>query len=158
MAEIRAKFWERLPLEELNETEWEALCDGCGLCCLVKLEDEDSGRIYFSNLTCALLDGDACRCSDYQNRFSKMPDCRAITPQSLREIEWLPPSCAYRLREQGRLLFSWHPLISGNRESVHEAGISTRGWTISEEGIEFDDYEDYIVADPFAGNRKKINK
>ena len=158
MAEIRAKFWENLPLEELNREEWEALCDGCGLCCLVKLEEEESRHIYFTNLTCSLLDGQTCRCSEYENRYKKMPDCRAITPQSLRQIEWLPPTCAYRLREQGQPLFDWHPLISGNEESVHEAGISTRGWTISEEGIELEDYEDYLLEQPFAPYRNKIKK
>ncbi len=158
MAELRAQFWDKLPLDELNQNEWEALCDGCGLCCLVKLEDEETGHIYFSKLTCALLDSHACRCSEYKNRYKKMSDCRAITPQSLRQIDWLPPSCAYRLREQGQPLFSWHYLISGSKESVHEAGISTRGWTMSEKGIPVDDYEDYLVADPFSQNRNKNNK
>ncbi len=152
MAELRAKFWQNLPLEELNEAEWEALCDGCGLCCLVKLEDEDTERIYFTRLVCSLLDEASCRCSDYKNRHQKMPDCRAITLQSLKEIEWLPPSCAYRLREQGNPLYWWHPLVSGNRDSVHSAGISTRGWTISEQGIKEEDFEDFLVANPFDSN------
>ena len=158
MAELRAKFWENLPLEELNKAEWEALCDGCGLCCLVKLEDEETEQIYFTNLVCSLLDVDACRCSDYKNRHDLMPDCRAITMSSLQEIEWLPASCAYRLREQGKSLQPWHPLISGTKESVHEAQISTRGWTRSEKGIGDDDYEDHIVANPFSPNRNKNNK
>jgi len=158
MAEIRAKFWEKHSLDELNDAEWEALCDGCGLCCLVKLEDADTEQIYFTNLACSLLNVEACRCSDYENRHVKMPDCRAITRQTLQEIEWLPPSCAYRLREQDKPLYSWHPLVSGNRDSVHDAGISTRGWTLSEKGIPTDDYEDYLVANPFSQNRNKSNK
>ena len=156
MAELRAKFWEKLPLDQLNESEWEALCDGCGLCCLVKLEDEETEQIYFTNLTCSLLDGDACRCSNYGNRHVKMPDCRAITLKSLNEIEWLPPSCAYILRREGKPLFPWHPLISGNLVSVHDEGISTRGWTRSEAGIPEDEYEDHLVANPFGKNRNKI--
>jgi uncharacterized cysteine cluster protein YcgN (CxxCxxCC family) len=158
MAELRTKFWEQLSLEQLNEAEWEALCDGCGLCCLVKLEDEDTEQIYFTNLVCTLLDGQTCRCSDYQNRHVKMPDCRAITLASLQEIEWLPPSCAYRLREEGKPLFPWHPLVSGNLNSVHEAGISTRGWTVCESSVSEDDYEDYLVASPFGLNRNKSKK
>ncbi len=158
MAEIRAGFWKNLPLEALNEAEWEALCDGCGLCCLVKLEDEETEQIYFTSLVCALLDSEACRCSDYQNRHQKMPDCRAITLTSLQEIEWLPPSCAYRLREQGKPLPLWHPLVAGDAAKMHAAGISTRGWTRSESGIAPEDYEDYLVADPFSQNRNKNKK
>ncbi len=157
MAELRAKFWENLPLGKLNETEWEALCDGCGLCCLVKLEDEDTQQIYFTNLVCSLLDGEACRCSDYENRHLKMQDCRPITMQTLNEIEWLPSSCAYRLREEGKPLFAWHPLVSGDKDTVHKEKISTRGWTLSEKGVPIDDYEDYLVSDPFTENRN-INK
>lgn len=157
MAELRAKFWEELALEQLNDHEWEALCDGCGLCCLVKLEDEETEQIYFTNLVCSLLDGQTCRCSDYKNRHIKMPDCRSITLESLREIEWLPPSCAYRLREQGKPLPDWHPLVSGDSDHVHKAEISTRGWTISEKGIPENDYEDYLMAQPFGKNRNKSN-
>ncbi len=158
MAKLRAKFWENLSLDQLNEEEWEALCDGCGLCCLVKLEDEDTEQIYFTNLVCSLLDGETCRCSDYKNRYEKMPDCRSITMASLAEIEWLPPTCAYRLREQGKPLEAWHPLVSGNRDSVHKAGISTRGWTKSEKFVPIDDYEDYLAMDPFSTNRNKNKK
>ena len=122
------------------------------------LEDEETQQIYFTNLVCSLLDVDACRCSDYKNRHKEMPDCRAITLSSLKEIEWLPASCAYRLREQGKALAPWHPLISGNKDSVHEARISTRGWTKSEKGVRDEDYEDYLVGNPFSVNRNKNNK
>ncbi len=149
MAELRAKFWENLPLADLTQAEWEALCDGCGLCCLVKLEDEYTHKIYFTNLVCSLLDIESCNCSDYGNRRAEMPDCRPITLQTLEEIEWLPPSCAYRLRRQGRPLFAWHPLVSGDKDTVHKANISTRGWTVSEKGVPIDDYEDYLISDPF---------
>jgi len=158
MAELRDEFWKNLPLEALAADEWEALCDGCGLCCLIKLEDEDTGRLYFTNLTCILLDGDDCQCSDYPNRQSKVPDCRSITLSSLREINWLPPTCAYRLREQGKDLFEWHPLNSGSPASVLERGPSAWGWTLSEAFVDEEDYEDYLVKNPFQimAHRKKI--
>jgi uncharacterized cysteine cluster protein YcgN (CxxCxxCC family) len=154
MTELRDEFW-LLPLEALDAAEWEALCDGCGLCCLVKLEDEDTERIYFTSLVCALLDPRSCRCSDYPNRHERIPDCRAITLQSLAEISWLPPSCAYVLRSEGKPLKSWHPLISGDRHSVHTAGRSARGWTTNEQHVHPDDVEDYLVANPFKAHRKK---
>ncbi len=157
MAELRAGFWEKLSLEELNQAEWEALCDGCARCCLVKLEEEETGRIYFTRLVCSLLDEDTCRCSDYANRREKIADCRKISLASLREIEWLPPDCAYLLRQRGEKLPAWHPLVSGSTASVHEAGFSTKGWTISEKDIEENDYEDYLVAAPFGNDRKKCH-
>ena len=155
MAELREKFWENFPLEDLNPAEWEALCDGCGLCCLVKLEDEKTEQIYFTNLVCALYDVQKCLCSNYHNRHEKMPDCRSITLESLREITWLPPSCAYRLREQNKRLYPWHPLLTGNSDSVHEARVSVKDWTINEEHVEERDYEDYLVPDPFSTRKRK---
>jgi hypothetical protein len=158
MAEMRDKFWQQLPLGELDAAEWEALCDGCGLCCLVKLEDEDTERIYFTSLVCELLDPRSCRCSDYEHRFERVPDCRAITLESLAEISWLPPACAYRLRDEGKPLRSWHYLVSGDRASVHAAGRSARGWTVNEKAVHPDDVEDYLIADPFKARRKKGSK
>jgi uncharacterized protein len=124
-------FWEK-PLAALDREEWEALCDGCGKCCLHKAEDEDTGRIYPTNVACRLLDRDTGRCSDYRRRRQFVPDCLVLTPDLVDELAWLPLTCAYRLRANGQPLPAWHYLISGNREDVHAAGESVRGWTISE--------------------------
>jgi uncharacterized protein len=132
VGQVRERFWE-LPLEQLNPEEWEALCDGCGKCCLHKLEDADSGEVYPTNVACKLLDRRSGRCRDYPNRRSFVPDCVRLTAKSVRGIDWLPSTCAYRLRGEGRPLEPWHPLISGDQESVHAAGVSVRGWTIAEE-------------------------
>ena len=119
-------FW-RKPLEALTGPEWESLCDGCGRCCFVKLEDEDTGDTYYTDVMCALFDAGTCRCADYPNRQSKIPDCIKLTPESVRSIGWLPPTCAYRLVREGRDLPWWHPLVSGRAESVIEAGVSVKG-------------------------------
>lgn len=128
-------IWER-PLANLNRTEWEALCDGCGKCCLNKLEveDEASGevRIYPTNVTCRLLDRETGRCGNYRQRKTYVPDCLQLTAALLDDLPWLPLTCAYRLRAQGLPLPEWHYLICGDREMVHTAGQSVRGWTISE--------------------------
>jgi uncharacterized cysteine cluster protein YcgN (CxxCxxCC family) len=126
-----AAFWEK-PLANLDRGEWEALCDGCGRCCLHKLEDEDTGQLYPTNVACKLLDRRAGQCTDYGNRKRHVADCVKLDPTKLDELEWLPTTCAYRLRYEGKPLMDWHYLISGSRETVHEAGQSTRGWTISE--------------------------
>ena len=126
-----APFWEK-PLRELSRAEWEALCDGCGKCCLHKLEDEATGEIHGTNVTCKLLDRHSCRCSNYRERKAFVPDCVRLTPELAGKLNWLPSTCAYRLRAEGRPLPDWHYLISGDRETVHEAGISVRGWTVSE--------------------------
>jgi len=121
-----APFWRVKPLEAMTASEWESLCDGCARCCLVKLEDEDTGAISYTDVGCALLDGEACRCRDYENRQAKMPDCVRLTPEGLGALSWLPPTCAYRLISEGRHLYWWHPLQSGDPETVHAAGISVR--------------------------------
>ena len=138
-------FWKTKTLAEMSNEEWESLCDGCGLCCLNKLEDWDTGEIAFTSVACKLLDGDSCRCSDYENRQATVPDCIQLTLQGLREIQWLPPTCGYRLIDEGLDLYWWHPLVSGSSETVHQAGISARGRTISEEGLDVEDLEDYVV-------------
>ncbi|MEN6543977.1 YcgN family cysteine cluster protein [Parvibaculum sp.] len=138
-------FWKRKTLEEMTRKEWESLCDGCAKCCLVKLEDEDTLEISFTSSVCKLLDCDTCRCKDYPNRSKLVPDCVQLTPEVIYEVSWMPPSCAYRLIAEGKDLPSWHPLVSGETESVHRAGMSVRGKVISEEEVDFDDICDYIV-------------
>lgn len=120
-------FWQEKSLAQMSEAEWESLCDGCGRCCLVKLEDEESGAIHFTDVACRLLDGEACRCRDYENRSEKVADCVRLTPGSIGDLHWMPPTCAYRLLADGKDLPGWHPLVSGRTESVAEAGISVRG-------------------------------
>jgi uncharacterized protein len=129
---MRARFWEE-PIESLDREEWEALCDGCGKCCLHKLEDERTGALHATNVACRLLDRTSCRCSNYKLRRVFVPDCVRLDAAKMREIDWLPQTCAYRLRGEGKPLADWHYLVSGSRETVHEAGISVRGWTISED-------------------------
>jgi uncharacterized cysteine cluster protein YcgN (CxxCxxCC family) len=119
-------FWKTKPLEEMSAAEWESLCDGCARCCLVKLEDEDTGEIAYTDVGCTLLDGQSCRCRDYPNRQAGVADCVRLTPEAVRTLPWLPPTCAYRLLAEGRDLYWWHPLVSGDPESVHAAGISVR--------------------------------
>lgn len=126
------KFWEK-PIEKLDRAEWEALCDGCGKCCLHKVEDELTGQIYGTNIACKLLDRHSCRCTSYANRRSHVPDCVRLTPDLVGTLAWLPSTCAYRLRADGKALPDWHYLVSGDREAVHRAGMSIRGWTVAED-------------------------
>jgi uncharacterized cysteine cluster protein YcgN (CxxCxxCC family) len=125
-------FWER-PLHELDRGQWEALCDGCGRCCLHKLEDEETGALYPTNVACRLLNRRSGQCNDYPNRKKLVSDCVKLDRRNLGKLDWLPETCAYRLRADGEPLPEWHHLISGSRETVHEAGQSTRGWTVSED-------------------------
>jgi uncharacterized cysteine cluster protein YcgN (CxxCxxCC family) len=136
-------FWKAKSLEQMTETEWESLCDGCGKCCLSKLEDEDSGEIHFTSVACRLFDAGTCRCSDYPNRLARVPDCVGLTPANVRTIPWLPSTCAYRLVAGGHDLFWWHPLVSGDPESVHAAGVSVRGRVTATE-TDLADTEDYL--------------
>ena len=133
-------FWRVKSLEAMTDAEWESLCDGCARCCLVKLEDEETQAIHYTDVGCTLLDAGACRCRDYGNRQAKVPDCVRLQPQNIRELSWMPPTCAYRLVAQGRDLYWWHPLVSGDPESVHAAGISVRGRV---KGVE----DDYSIAE-----------
>ncbi len=141
----KPRFWEK-PLSELDRGQWEALCDGCGRCCLHKLEDEETGLLYPTNVACELLDRKNGRCTDYGRRKSRVLDCVVLDKGGLGSLEWLPESCAYRRRAAGKPLPDWHYLVSGSRETVHEAGQSTRGWTVSEAEVE--ELEDHVVDRP----------
>lgn len=125
-------FWRTKRLEEMTPAEWESLCDGCGLCCLVRFEDEDTGEVIPTKVHCKLFDPAACRCSDYANRKAHVPDCIQLTPHNIEALEWMPKSCGYRRLHEGRDLAWWHHLVSGSRATVHEAGVSIRNQTVSE--------------------------
>jgi len=152
-------FWKTKALEEMTDAEWESLCDGCGRCCLEKLEDEDTLKIYYTDIACRLLDCESCRCSDYENRQKRVKDCVKITPAKREEFSWLPKTCGYRRVAEGRDLSWWHPLISGDPDTVHAAGISVRGRVGAIEGkVRLRDYEDHIVRWPMLepeGSSKK---
>ncbi len=137
------RFWETKPLEALDRAQWEALCDGCGKCCIHKLEDADTGELHPTNVACRMLDRKSGRCSDYRNRRAYVPECVRLTTRNVREIDWLPTTCAYRLRANGQPLPEWHYLVCGDPEAVHRAGESTRGWTVSEDDV--GDLEHHLV-------------
>ena len=128
-------FWEAKTLAQMTVREWESLCDGCGLCCLVRFEDEETGEVIPTRVHCRLFDAEACRCTDYANRKTHVPDCIKLTPWNIDALEWMPVSCAYRRLHEGRGLPSWHPLLTGDPESVHAAGVSVRGQTVSERSL-----------------------
>lgn len=145
MAECPDDWWNELPLQALDPLQWEALCDGCGLCCLHKLEDADTGTVYYTRVHCRYLDPRSCRCGDYANRARNVPECVQLEPGGVAGLDWLPDTCAYRLRARGQPLADWHPLVSGDPESVHRAGISVRGRSIPEQNVDPDAYQDHIV-------------
>jgi uncharacterized cysteine cluster protein YcgN (CxxCxxCC family) len=142
-------FWKTVPMEDMTAAQWESLCDGCGKCCMAKLEDEDSGEIYFTSVGCRLFDAGSCQCSDYANRLTKVEDCVRLTPANVRTISWLPATCGYRLVAEGRDLAWWHPLVSGSGASVHAAAISMRGRVTANETdlADTDDYFDHMLED-----------
>ena len=135
-------FWQTKTLEQMSAAEWESLCDGCGLCCLIRFEDEETGEVIPTRVACKLLDQHLCRCKDYVNRKAHVPDCIKLTPWNIEALAWMPPSCAYRRLHEGRDLPGWHPLITGDPESVHKAGVSIRDQTVSEATL--DDPEDAL--------------
>jgi hypothetical protein len=142
-------FWRAKTLEEMTPSEWESLCDGCGRCCLVKLEDEDTGRIHATDVACTLFDAGDCRCRDYANRAAKVPDCVTLTPAEVRALDWLPPTCAYRLVARGEDLKWWHPLVSGDPGTVVAAGVSVKGRVFaSEDDVPADELASRIAAWP----------
>ena len=139
-------FWKTKTLEQMTTPEWESVCDGCARCCLAKLECEDTGRILYTEVGCRLLDDEGCRCIDYPNRSEQVPDCVRLTPEEVRTLGWLPPTCGYRLLAAGRDLYWWHPLVSGDPGSVHAAGISVRGKVAaSEQDVPASQMEDFIA-------------
>jgi len=142
---LTPRFWETKTLDEMNKDEWEALCDGCGRCCLLKIEDADSGETYYTNVVCQHHDDDTCCCTHYEHRSLLVPDCIKVTPEVSRTEKWLPDTCAYRLLAEGKPLFDWHPLISGDPNSVHKAGITITGKVVSEEYVHPDELEEHLV-------------
>jgi uncharacterized cysteine cluster protein YcgN (CxxCxxCC family) len=149
MTKLAPRFWEKKPLDKLSEAEWEALCDGCGKCCLNKLEDEDSGEVALTRVACRLLDDQTCRCAHYENRHQFIPECIVLRPDNLdTHAYWMPQTCAYRLLWKGKPLPAWHPLITGDPNSVHSAGVSVQGMTVSEFDTPEEDWEDHIIEEP----------
>jgi hypothetical protein len=146
--DLSPRFWERKRLDQMTEAEWEALCDGCGKCCLNKLEDEDTGEVALTRVACRLFDDSTCRCSQYPIRHQFVPECIVMTPRNIGDhAYWLPDTCGYKRLWQGRPLEPWHPLISGRADSVHEAGISMQHRTVSEFEVADEDWEDHIIDD-----------
>lgn len=148
MSELRPNFWTDIPMDDLTRPEWEALCDGCGKCCLNKLEDED-GTVALTRVACKLLDGNTCQCTRYPIRHQYVPECIVMTPKSLEDnMYWLPQTCAYRLVFEGRDLYDWHPLISGEAASVHAAEVSMKDRSISEDAVSEEDWDNHIIEEP----------
>ncbi len=142
-----SEFWKEKHLEELSSEEWESLCDGCAKCCLIKFEDEDTGRIFHTNVVCELLDIYHCRCTRYSERSVLVPTCLTLNPELIRDLRWMPETCAYRLLAEGKDLPIWHPLVSGDPRTVHKAGISVRGKVVSGKDVPEEDLPDYVVDD-----------
>jgi uncharacterized cysteine cluster protein YcgN (CxxCxxCC family) len=151
----QSPFWKSKTLAEMSRAEWESLCDGCGRCCLHKLRDEETDALAYTEVACRLLDLHSCQCSDYAVRKKRVPDCVKLTPKKLAAIDWLPPSCAYRMVAEGRDLAWWHPLVSGDPETVHRAGVSVRGRAIDER--QAGALEDHVVRWPGMMPRKVKN-
>ena len=139
------EWWHEKSLAELSAEQWEALCDGCAKCCLHKLEDEDSGEVFYTRVRCRYLDEPTCRCSDYARRSVLMPNCIQLQAEAVEDLDWLPSTCAYRLRANGEPLPDWHPLVSGDATAVHRAGISILGRSISDEFVHPDGFDEHIV-------------
>jgi uncharacterized protein len=144
---IRKGFWKHKKLKELSPEEWEALCDGCGICCLYKVEYEDTGEVEPTNIVCRFLDLDCIRCQLYEDRHKAMPTCIKLTPSKVESLKWLPETCAYVLIMRGQPLPDWHPLESGNPQSIHDAGISVKGKVIHDTEADLDRIEDYVIDD-----------
>lgn len=152
---ISEGFWKKKQLSEMSLEEWEALCDGCAICCLYKVEDEDSGQVQLTHVVCRFLDIEKCRCQLYDERKSAMPTCIKLTPSKVHILTWLPETCAYRLIMDGKPLPDWHPLVSGDAQSVHQAGISVRGKVIREVDADMNHIEDYVTTDLYDQEEEK---
>lgn len=139
------RFWETVPLEEMDKAQWESLCDGCGKCCLLKLEDEDTGEYFFTDVACRLFDAETCRCGDYPRRQLRVPDCVVLDTRNVGQLKWMPSTCAYRLLAEGETLPWWHPLETGGQDAMHAAGMSARMRVLSEDDVSEDDLVDRIV-------------
>lgn len=137
-------FWESTALADMSKEQWESLCDGCAKCCLHKLEDEDSGEVYYTKVSCRYMSND-CQCTEYQRRNELVPNCVWLRPEDVEDFFWLPSTCAYRLLHEGKPLPEWHPLISGDANSVHAAGVSIKGRSLSEEFVHPEGYEEHII-------------
>jgi uncharacterized cysteine cluster protein YcgN (CxxCxxCC family) len=138
-------FWETKSLDQMSDDEWESLCDGCGRCCLQKLQDEDTDKVFFTRVSCSLLNTETCRCSQYEERFQQVPDCLSVKPLTDEKISWLPDTCAYRLLHLGEPLPGWHPLISGSCDTVKLAGISVAGLCLSETTVPVEHYLYHLI-------------
>jgi uncharacterized cysteine cluster protein YcgN (CxxCxxCC family) len=142
---METEYWKHKTLEDMDHGEWEALCDGCGRCCLLKIEDEDSGALFYTNVICEYHDNQQCRCTHYKDRSLLVPDCIKVTPEVARSEKWLPDTCAYRLLAEDKPLFDWHPLLSGNADSVHTAGISVRDKVVAEQYVHPDELPEHLA-------------
>jgi uncharacterized cysteine cluster protein YcgN (CxxCxxCC family) len=146
---LQPRFWEKKPLSKMSNAEWEALCDGCGKCCMNKIEDEDTGHVYLTRVACRLFDDKTCRCAQYDIRHQFVPECIVLRPDNIdQHAYWMPRTCAYRLLWQGKSLPAWHPLLSGDPETVHDAGVSMRLRTVPEFEVGEDDWEDHLIEEP----------
>ena len=146
--DLAENFWEK-PLDTLSQAEWEALCDGCGKCCMNKLEDEDTGEVAFTKVACRLFDSETCRCGNYATRLSYVPECVVLTPTTLPDVAYfMPQTCAYRRLHEGKSLPTWHPLLTGDENSPHAALVTMRGWALSEAAVPEDDWEDHLIEEP----------
>ncbi|MEM9319967.1 MAG: YcgN family cysteine cluster protein [Pseudomonadota bacterium] len=146
---MREEFWARIPLERLTQAEWEALCDGCGKCCLNKLEDEDTGEVALTRIACRLFDDATCQCANYPRRKEFVPECIVLSPNTMADVAYfMPETCAYRLLHEGKPLYWWHPLISGEQASIHRAGVSAQSITLSETEVPEEQWEDYLIEEP----------
>ena len=149
MTGLRPRFWETTPLTKMTRDEWEALCDGCGKCCMNKLEDEDTGEVALTRVACRLFDDTTCRCAQYPIRHQFVPECIVLKPTNMDEnLYWIPETCAYKLLWTGKKLFDWHPLISGDPETVHTARVSMQSRTVPEFEVDEDDWEDHLIEEP----------
>ena len=138
-------FWQEKTLEQMTDAEWESLCDGCARCCMIKLQDADTDEVHYTSLVCDLLDMDNCQCSAYPRRHTLVENCVELTPKLASEFHWLPKTCAYRSVAEGRPLEWWHPLVSGSKDTVHQAGISVQGKVIAQAEVDEEDHQDMVI-------------